>query len=248
MLIVQTTRRDGASYLEATLSGLTTSRDKHRIVVSDGPLPDGFKTPYGWAAIELPKRGARATGWACMEIGMDAKVPFLTLLQDDLVFCGDAPAVMDSTPVPPTCVATSFFCGFLPLIQPRQMGEPRIVCVPAGMTAQALKFPRSSLEMLAGFDPQEAPGIKKWPHYFDDAVFAYARESSTPNVAVLLPNPVRHVGEVSACGSKNRHYQPWFVREGGAFPGDPSSFDIFELERDEETDRDVYRKVTEGTR
>lgn len=231
MLIVQTTRREGVSYLEETLAQVGDVGGRMKLIVSDGPLPADFKTPRGWKVLELPKRGARATGWECLMRGLlSASSKDLILLQDDLEICQDGGHVMDRLVVPPTCIAATFYTPFsLPGVQPKSPGPARIIVMRASGTAQALKFPRAALEILCSLDPLKAPQVPPLePHLFDDSLFSHARFSALPNVAHVMPNPVKHRGQISACGSTNRHHPQWTVDRDARFPGEPTTLPIVE--------------------
>jgi hypothetical protein len=231
LIIVQTTRRQGASYLAGTLSSIGDVGSRKKIIVSDGSLPVGFTRPDDWSIVELPWRGARLTGWACMRTALAANVRDLLLFQDDLVVCEGGGRVADECPVPDNAIATTFFsCCALPGLQPKAPGEPRFVVIGASGTAQALKLPRRSLEYLCSKDPTRAPNhIQDEPHLFDDTLFAFGRESPWPHVAHLVPNIVRHVGEISACGTQRGFQQPWSVRRGERFPGDVTRLPVREV-------------------
>lgn len=224
MVIVQTTRRAGASYLADTLAQLGHVGSRRHMIVSDGPLPDGFTAPADWETAELPWRGARATGWACFKLALDDGCKDLVLLQDDLRICVGGSDVLDRVVVPPACVAVSFYTPFTPPgFQASNFGSPRLIQIRACGTAQALKFSRAALEYLCGLDPLTAPNIPPLlPHYFDDALFALARVSPFSFVAEVMPNPVEHVGAVSACGTKRSFEQPWVVPMHESFPADPA--------------------------
>jgi hypothetical protein len=231
LLIVQTTKRDGVSYLDATLASIGDVGARKKIIVSDGPLPEGFVRPDDWNLVELPWRGARRTGWACMHTALAAGVDDLLLFQDDLVVCDGGSRVADECPVPAHAIATTFFsCNALPGLQPKDPGKPRFILIGASGTGQALKLPRRSLEYLCSKDPTKAPNhIQDEPHLFDDALFAFGRESPWPHVAHLVPNIVRHVGEISACNTRRRFQQPWSVRRGERFPGDVTNLPVHEV-------------------
>lgn len=224
--MVQTTRRKGASYLSSTLRQLGRVGRRRHVIVSDGPLVEGFEPPAGWEVLERPWQGARATGWACLELAARAGVADAILLQDDLELCADAAQVLEGVVVPPRCIAASFYTPFaLPGFQPAAPGRPRLVLVRACGTAQALKLPRAALELLAGLDPFAAaaafdvPPLE--PHLFDDSMMAIARASSLPLVAHVLPNPVDHVGRISACGTQRPFRPLWTLGPGSSFGGDP---------------------------
>jgi hypothetical protein len=229
MVIVQTTRRpQEASYIAHTLASIGDVGARKKIVVSDGPLPDGFVRPDDWMVVEFTWRGARATGWRCLQLALEAGADDLVLLQDDVVVCEGGGELLDRAPVPESCSAVTFFSGqTLPGLQPKATGPARYIVLGASGTAQALKLPRRALEWLVARDPFAAPNISpREPHLFDDALFAHARESPWPHVAHLVPNPVRHVGEISACGTRRIFQQPWSVRRGDRFPGDVASLPI----------------------
>ena len=229
MVIVMTTRRRGVSYVQAALQSIGGVGARRKIVVSDGPLD--VRPPSDWAVVELPWRGARAAGWECLRIALDAGVADLVLLQDDIVVCDGGSSVMDECPVPDNCIATTFYSKHaLPGLQPKNPGSARFIVIGASGTAQALKLPRRTLKYLCAKDFREAPNhIVDGPHQFDDVMFAFARESPWPHVAHLVPNIVRHIGEVSACGSRTVFNQPWSVRRGERFPGDVSALPVHEV-------------------
>lgn len=231
MLIVQTTLRKGVSYLADTLRNIGYVGAREKIIVSDGPLPEGFVRPAGWGVMELPWRGARLTGWACLRLALDGDVSNLVLLQDDVVVCEGGGDVMDCAETPANCIATTFYsCQTLPGLQPLATGAARFIVIGASGTAQALKLPRRALEFLCTKDPRTAPNIRPAePHLFDDSLFALARESPWPHVAHLVPNVVRHVGEISACGTQRPFRQPWSVKRGERFPGDVTRLAIYEV-------------------
>lgn len=228
MIIVQTTMRQGASYLLETLRTIDTSGPGAHVIVSDGPLSDATHHE-GWETIELPWAGARATGWECMRLAI-LRGEDLTLLQDDIEVCIGGTDLMNRTIVPDNCIAVSFYSGSaLPGLQPKNHGEPRFIIMGASGTAQALKIPRRSLEFLCAQDPQQAPHVQLQPHLFDDAMFSYARQSDWPHIAHLVPNPVRHVGSVSACGTRRPFRQEWAVAPGETFPADVTTLPRYEV-------------------
>jgi|SRR5579872_236503 len=231
MLIVQTTRRQGVSYLEDTLATVGDVGSRDKLIVSDGLLPKGFRRPDGWRTVELPWQGARLTGWECMRIALMRGVKNLLLFQDDIVVCDGGGRVADECPVPDNAVAVTFFsANTLPGLQPKALGDPRLILIGASGTAQALKLPYRSLEHLCSRDPKKAPNhIQDEPHLFDDTLFAFARQSQWPHVAHLVPNIVRHVGEISACGTKRGFQQPWSVKRGERFPADVCDLPRFEV-------------------
>ena len=216
MIIVRTApRTGGVSYLEETLRQVdaTGKTERRKIVLSDGR----HASIEGWEVIELPAgTGSRRSGWAALKIALDADVEDLILLEDDLKLCTDGARVLYDTRVPEGCFLLTFVTPFPPPgFQPSMPGKPRVLMQHAGWFsgAQALKFPRASLKHACSIDPYSLPIWNDTPHLFDDALTVVAKESSTPLVAMLLPNPVLHVGEFSAC---NRHggrslYQPWVV-------------------------------------
>lgn len=222
MLIVLTTRRAGAAYLAATLAALEYVGERRRLVVSDGPFADGFEPPRGWEALELgvAPLGARAAGWACLRLGLEAGAADLLLCQDDLEICAFGGAVMNRLAIPPACMALSFFTAF-DVAGLRKRPRPHIVVQRAQGTAQALKLPRAALEYLCSVNPFEAPDVPPLErHLFDDALFAIARASPLPYVGHVFPNPVRHRGAVSACGTRRAFPQPWSLGREDAWPGD----------------------------
>lgn len=229
MIIVTTTRRpQGVSYVTDTLRSIGDVGSRRKVLVSDGPLD--VDVPDGWEVRQHSWQGARATGWIALQIALDAGVDDMVLCQDDVVICEDGSSVMDTCPVPDNCVATHFYTKHgLPGLQKKNPGQARLVVIGASGTAQAFKMPRRSLEYLCAKDYKKAPNhITDNPHQFDDAMFAFARESPWPHVAHLVPNVVRHVGEVSVCGSRTKFNQPWSVRRGERFPGDVKSLPVFE--------------------
>lgn len=229
MVIVTTTRRPlQISYVLDTLRSIGDVGSRRKVIVSDGPLD--VRVPDGWEVREHSWRGARATGWAALQLALDANVDDFILCQDDIVVCQDGSSVMDVCPVPANCVATHFYTKHgLPGLQRQAPGAARMIVIGASGTAQAFKMPRRSLEYLCSKDFHRAPNhVPDVPHQFDDAMFAFARESPWPHVAHLVPNVVRHVGEVSACGSLTSFHQPWSVRRGERFPGDPTKLPISE--------------------
>jgi hypothetical protein len=230
MVIVMTTRRPrGVSYMQDTLRSIGDVGDRRKMLVSDGPLDDA--PPAGWEVVSgHPWRGARATGWWCLGFALESGVRDLLLLQDDIVVCDGGSQVMDECPVPGNCIATTFYSKHaLPGLQPKSPGAARFIVIGASGTAQALKIPRCALEHLCKQDFHAAPNyIPDEPHRFDDAMFAFARESPWPHVAHLVPNVVRHVGQISACGSRTVFNQPWSVRRGQRFPGDVMNLPVHE--------------------
>lgn len=239
MLIIQTTKRIGVSYLENTLAQVGDVGGRRKMIASDGPLPDDFQVPHGWECIVLglsdddrargmTRRGARRTGWCCMKIALDEGALDLILLQDDLEICEGGGLVMDQVIVPQRCIAASFYsCFAVPGFQPMQVGDPRMVLMRACGTAQALKLTSAAMKWACELDPFSAPNKDPLnPHLFDDSLFELARNSPFPDVAMVIPNPVRHVGRVSACGSMNKHRQQWSVEPGEKFPADPTSLPV----------------------
>lgn len=222
MVVVMTTRRPhGVSYLAGTLLSIGRFDAREMKILSDGPLT-GSPIPAGWSVEERPWRGARVTGWECLRLALEADVEDLILLQDDIVVCDGGGSVMDECPVPDDCIATTFYSmSSLPRLQPKNPGAARLIVVQASGTAQALKLPRRSIEYLCQQDLHSSHGrIADGPHQFDDVMFALARKSQWPNVAHLVPNVVRHIGQISACNSKTVFHQPWSVQRGRRFPGD----------------------------
>lgn len=231
MIAVMTTRRPtGVSYLYDTLRSIGSAGDRRRVLVSDGPLPPEAVVPDDWEVITHAWRGARATGWECLQLALAAGVKDLLLLQDDILVCDGGGEVMDACPVPDNCIATTFYSmQALPGLQPKGRGEPRLIVIGASGTAQALKIPRRAIEYLCRQNPRAAPNhVTDEPHLFDDAMFAFARESPWPHIAHLVPNVVRHVGEVSACGTRKIFHQPWSVLPGESFPGDVARLPVHE--------------------
>lgn len=228
MVIVMTTRRRGVSYVVETLRSIGDVGSRQKLLVSDGPMPD---VQVGWPVLEYPWRGARATGWECLRLARDAGVADVLLLQDDIVVCSGGSAVMDECPVPGNCSATTFYSKHaLPGLQPKSPGAARFIVIGASGTAQALKIPRRALEYLCRQDFHTAPNyIADEPHRFDDAMFAFLRESPWPHVAHLVPNVVRHIGAISACDSRTVFHQPWSVRRGERFPGDVARLPVHEV-------------------
>ena len=159
-----------------------------------------------------------------MKIALERGVPDLILLQDDLEICKNGGEVMDKAIVPDNCIATTFCSAHaLPGFQTNDKGKPRYIVIGAMGTAQGLKIPRRSLEYLCVLDPLKAHNIPPLePHLFDDTLFAYARISPTQHVAHLVPNVIRHVGKVSACGSRNSIRPDWVLGRHEEFPADPT--------------------------
>lgn len=222
MIIIQTTIRQGVDYLLQTISQIKDVGDRQKVIVSDGPMLNRELVPKDWNIIELPKQGARATGWECFNIAHKSKVQDLILLQDDILLCKNGANIMHKIIIPDSCIAVSFYTPFwFTGIQPTELGNPRFITLEACGTAQALKFPYIALEYFCNIDPLTAPNIEPLhPHLFDDALFALARMSSLHLVAQLLPNPVQHIGLVSACGTKGMHHQPWHVPQNEEFLAD----------------------------
>lgn len=231
MVIVQTCMRQGVSYLADTLRSIGDVETRRKFIVSDGPLPSVFDRPDGWTLIQFNWRGARLTGWACLNFALDYGAEDLILLQDDIVLCEGGADVIDRCPVPDNCIATLFYSGSpLPDLQPKAPGDPRFIVMGAGGTAQAMKIPRRSLQYLATCNPNGAPNhIPPGPHLFDDVLFAFARESPWKHVAHLVPNVVRHIGAISACGTTRAFNQPWSVRRGETFQGDVMNLPVHEV-------------------
>jgi hypothetical protein len=230
VIIVQTTRREGVSYLADTLRSLNYVGSRRKIILSDGPLAEDFARPDDWAVVELPWRGARAAGWSCMDLALSLQAVDLLLMQDDVIACDGGGSTMDRAPVPDNCIATTFYsCQSLPGLQPKALGDPRLIVIGASGTAQALKLPRRSLEYLCARNFHVAPNLQDEPHLFDDALFSFGRQSPWPHVAHLVPNVVRHVGAVSACGTRRPFNQPWAVTGGGEFPADVTKLIVHEV-------------------
>lgn len=234
MVIVMTTRRPhDVSYLAGTLCSIGNIGKRQKILVSDGPLPTSNEPPWnsGWQVLQYPWRGARATGWECLGIAREAGVEDLILLQDDIVVCDEGNQVMDDCPVPDNCAATMFYTKHaLPGLLQKNPGAARFIVIGASGTGQAIKLPRRAIEHLCKQDFHHAPNyIEDSPHRFDDAMFAFARESPWPHVAHLVPNIVRHIGAISACQSQTVFHQPWSVRRGERFPGDVKNLPVHEV-------------------
>lgn len=233
MVIVMTTRREGVNYLPAMLATLGDVGGRRKLIYSDGPHAEGFRTPDGWSSVESRWAGARRAGWNCLRLAHELDVESLILLQDDITVCQGGGAVMDETPVPADCIALTFYTPY-PLygFQPSDPGRARVMVAPAQGTAQALKFSRAALDFLCSIDPLAEAAKQNIsplePHLFDDSLFAIARSKESPlrMVGHVMPNPVGHVGKVSACGTHRKFEPQWYVRVNERFPGVPSSLPV----------------------
>ena len=225
MLIVQTTRRQGVSYLETTLAGLEKMTELRKcVVLSDGPIEPGIDL-HGFELVELPKQGARATGWEAFKLAQRWNVDDVIVVQDDLALCADAAEVIHAAAVPAGCIALMFYTAYPPAgFQYSQPGEPRIVVGPANRAsgAQALKYPRTSIDYFCSKDPfvdAAVLGVNSTSrHLLDDAIFQLASISSMPDIGLVLPCPIEHVGLVSSVDPHLRHLPVWSVGAGKKFP------------------------------
>lgn len=219
MLIVRTAPRP-VSYLAETLRGLAgMPRDK--VVLSDGPCAEGVDVGSEWRLFELPpKTGCRLSGWKALKMAYDAGVEDVVVAEDDLEVCEGGDLVIHSTPIPDGCFLMSFLSPFPPVdFQPKQPGQPRVLIQSAKYFtgAQALKIPRRALKLLVSIDPYQL-GLPGGPHLFDDSL-AHVARSTSADFATVMPNPIKHVGKVSACDRPGRHfYQPWYVKRDERFP------------------------------
>jgi len=202
MIVVLTSKRpEGARlYVSETIRQIDESAVGTKVLLTDGPLPDGFTPPDGWTVVrsDRPTKAPQNkwTAWSAFDLAAKAKED-LCFFEDDLEFSTGAPAFIEEFEVPSDVDVVTFFSPWITKEMP--VGLWRIN-FHAYVMAQAMKFPlRTVLEL------QRAREEQIWKEGIliggFDEILHFVGIRKNWRLGILNPGIVQHIGDVSAVGN-----------------------------------------------
>jgi hypothetical protein len=196
MIVVLTCNRE-QPYVEETLRQIEESAKGRKVILVDGK---SFPPREGWEIVCRPRPVIppqnKWTAWEAFRLAAEAEED-LVFFEDDLEFCKNAPAFIESFPIPDDVGFTVFFSPWLTREQP--LGLWRIH-PHAYIMAQAMKFPLRTVKKL-----HEARRAPIWDEArcfggFDE-ILRHIVISMGLRLGIFNPGLVQHVGAVSLVGN-----------------------------------------------
>jgi len=202
MIVVLTSKRpEGAPfYLGETLRQIDECAAGKRVVLTDGPLPDGFEPPDGWGVVrsDRPTRKPQNkwVAWSAFDVAAEAGED-LCFFEDDLEFSVGAPAFIERFEVPGDVDVITFFSPWMTKEMPNGLWR---INFHAYIMAQAMKFPLRTVRELrrAREEPIWKEGIPLGG--FDEILHLIGIRRNW-KLGILNPGIVQHVGDVSVVGN-----------------------------------------------
>jgi hypothetical protein len=242
LLVVATTPRPGASYLDATLAALDQAGADGatmKRVLSDGPLTGACP----WPARAYPgPSGSRAAFRRALELALEEAADLLVWCEDDVKTTRNALRRILGLGVPDTV-------AYLTYIDTRECATGTSAglwsCPVTGtdgrgfFCTQCLAIPRRTLEFLGGVDlfAVKVKAKGRWqatPNNIDSVLSVVLERSPWPRFGIHIPCLVEHVGATSAAHPGETLHA---LRRATNFPGE--DFDALSLAFDAQAIRDV---------